>query len=127
MKKKTKRELAVGAAATALVAGTLAYVLSGKRGAKNRKKLSQWTAKAKGEMLQGLRRLRRVDAESYMKVVDAVGRRYVRLTSAEKAEIKALASDFKKHWKVIGKRVAKKRRARKSAPKRRTLKRSRRS
>jgi uncharacterized protein HemX len=97
--------LALAAAAAAAAAG--AYFVYGKDGAKNRKKISSWALKAKGEVLERLEKMKEVDQQAYAKVVDAVTARYAAVKGVDKAELAQMVRELKGHWDSIAKQIAK--------------------
>lgn len=106
MKKSQKKALAVGASAAALAAAAAgAYFLTGTRGAKNRKKVSAWAAKAQQEVVSELKSLQKFSKPAYLAAVDAVTRRYKTMKNVDPAELAAMARELKGQWDAISKRV----------------------
>lgn len=91
-------------AAAAAAAG--AYFLTGKRGAKNRKMIKAWVAKAKAEAVREFRKMKVQNAAVYKKVVAHLEKKY-RAMNIDPAEVAALVRDLKKHWTVVAKSVKK--------------------
>lgn len=109
MNKKT-RKIAVEAglslaALAAAAAGT--YFLSGKKGAKNRKKIKGWMLKAKGEILQEMEHMNSMREDIYHHTIDAMAHRYQLLKNVDKKELDQLVKELKGHWKHIKKDIAK--------------------
>ena len=76
-KSTTGTKVAVGAGLATLAAFAAAgYFLYGKDGAKNKKKVRGWMLKAKGEILEGVEKLKDITEEQYAVVVDKVGAKY---------------------------------------------------
>ncbi len=109
-------KLGIAAAAVAGIAS--AYFLYGtKEAAKNRKKAKGWMLKAKGEVLEQVEKLKEVDKDKFMKVVDTVTAKYEKAASVGEVEAKKLGAELKKHWKEIEKELAPKPKATKTAKK----------
>ncbi len=92
----------IGMAALA-AAGT--YFLYGKKGAKNRAKISGWMLKMKGEVLEKMENLPKLDQEAYHKLVDASAARYGRVKNTSASELKIVTADMKRAWTHIGKQL----------------------
>lgn len=106
--------LKVGAglvAVTALAAG--AYFLYGKNGAKNRKKVKGWMLKAKGEMLEGIEKLKEVSEPKYNEIVEKVSAKYAKLKDVDQADLMALQKEIKGYWKDVKKNLKSKPKAKK--------------
>jgi len=111
MKKTTKRKIAAGVkigAATVAVAGVAAgiYLLSGKHGAKNRKKLKGWAIKARKEVAYEMKRLKKIDQKAYEKIVHGVAKRYKSLKGVGHKEVEKTVRELKGDWKNIQKHVS---------------------
>lgn len=101
---KTKKVIGAAAGVAAIAAGT--YFLYGKNGEKNRAKVKGWALKAKGEMLEGIEKLREVNRETYNKVVDRVAARYKRFKEVDSKEIERMATEARGFWNGISKQVS---------------------
>ena len=110
MTKKTTgvgTNVAMGAGLAALAAFAAAgYFLYGKDGAKNRKKVKGWMLKAKGEVLEGVEKLKDVSEEQYAMIVDKVGAKYKTVKNIDPAEVEAMMSELRGHWKNIKKSIS---------------------
>jgi gas vesicle protein len=111
MKKKetsTTNKVALGAGIAALaVAGIAgAYFLYGKNGAKNRKKISSWMLKAKGEALEKIEKLKDINEDVYNMTVDTIADKYNKLKNTTPEEIAQFTKEMKSHWKSIKKDLA---------------------
>lgn len=105
-KKKTSvsvgTEIGLGVAALAAIAG--AYFLYGSKDApKNRKKVSGWVLKAKGEVLERLEKLKEISEDDYHAVVDTVVSKYQALKKGEPEHIAELVKELKSYWSKIKK------------------------
>ncbi len=101
--KKTVKGLGIAAAAVATVAG--AYFLYGKLDKKRKTKIKSWALKAKGEVLNRLEGMKEVSQDGYEALIDKVAAKYEAVKNVDKAELRAMAADMKKHWKAIQKSV----------------------
>ncbi len=108
MKKETTgAKVAVGAGIAALAAFAAAgYFLYGKDGAKNRKKVRGWMLKAKGEVLEGVEKMKDVSEADYKALVDKVGAKYKAVKSIDPAEVEAMVRELHGHWKNIKKSIS---------------------
>ncbi len=108
MKKKTTEKVAIGAGVATIAALAAAgYFLYGsKDGAKNRKKVRGWMLKAKGEVLEGVEKLKDVTEEQYAMVVDKVGTKYKAVKNIDPAEVEAMVKELRGHWKNIKKSIS---------------------
>lgn len=106
MNKKTKTNVAVGvglAAIAALAAG--GYFLYGKDGAKNRKKIRSWMLKAKGEVLEGVEKMKNVSEAEYNTVVEKVASKYKAFKNVDPREFEDMVRELRGHWKNIKKSI----------------------
>jgi len=91
---------AVTAAAAAAAAG--AYWLYGaKDAAKHRKMARSWMLKARAEVMEAVEKLKDIDKESYMRIVDDVVKRYSSAAGVGSAEAARLLKDLKASWAHI--------------------------
>lgn len=114
MKKPAKKQghtvstTAVGAglaAVAAAVAGT--YFLYGSKNApKHRKQVKAWSLKARGEILEQLEKLAKVDEATYHKVIKGVAGKYKTLKRLDAKDVVEFADELKGHWKDIAKEIA---------------------
>jgi len=102
MDKKKAIGTGIGIAALAAI-GT--YFLTGKRGAKNREAIKGWTLKMKGEVLEKVEKVKKLDKDDYEKIVDDVAERYGKLEKVSAAELKRLTAEMKKAWDHIRKEM----------------------
>jgi hypothetical protein len=102
VKQKTKVAVGVGAAAAAIAAAAAGvYLFTGKRGAKNRAKVSKWADTAKKDVVKQLKSAGHVTQQSYAEIVDGALARYKKLKNVNPSELLALANELKGHWDVI--------------------------
>lgn len=108
MKKSQKKAVAVGAGVAALAAAAAgAYFFTGKRGVKNRKKVSSWTAKAKRDVMSEMGKMKKVSKDTYNKTVDTVLANYKSVKSIDKKELADVTNELKAHWNAIAGEVEK--------------------
>lgn len=107
MKKGQKQALAIGAGAAALAAAAAGvYFLTGKRGAKNRKKVAVWADKAKKEVVSELKGLQKVSKQTYNKAVDEVTKRYKQVKNIDPADVMMMANELKGNWDAIAREIS---------------------
>ncbi len=93
---------AITAAAAAAAAG--AYWLYGaKDAAKNRRQVKSWMLKARAEVMDAVEKLKDVDKDTYLRIVDDVVQGYSKAAGAKSAEVRQLVRDLKDSWQYIAK------------------------
>lgn len=97
----------VGLAALAATAAGIYYFYGSKEGAQRRKTLKGWAVKARGEIMQRLEKLEKIDRESYDKIVDQVISRYRGMKDVSVGELLSLGKELKGHWNNITKDLQK--------------------
>ncbi|OGS11571.1 MAG: hypothetical protein A2234_04385 [Elusimicrobia bacterium RIFOXYA2_FULL_58_8] len=102
--KKNGKFLGAGIGLAAIAAAG-AYFLSGEKGAKTRARISGWTLKMKGEVLQKIGSMKTIDRETYLRLVDKVAERYTRLETVSAAELQHLTVELKNAWGHINKEI----------------------
>lgn len=114
----TAKKIGIGlAAGTALAAAAGTYFFYGAKDAsKNRRRVKGWMLKARGEVLDGVEKLKEVDKSAYFALVDQVMRRYGTVKGISKQEAEEMVKELKDSWKHIEKG------AKKETPKRKTTK-----
>lgn len=108
--KKSSHHTAGAAGIGALLAAAAgAYFLYGsKDAAKNRKKITGWALKLKGEVLEQIEKTKsELNEERYHEIIDNVERKYRALKEVENDELAEVVKDLKKHWKNIKKHIDK--------------------
>lgn len=93
------KAIVVGAGVAAMSAA--AYLLMGPEGKKNRKKISGWAVKMKGEMIEKFEQMKEVTEPMYHKVVDEISAKYAKTKGVTKEEIDETVAELKKHWKAL--------------------------
>jgi len=106
MKKKVNESnavtLAVVGASLAGLAAT-AYFFFGPKGKTHQKHAKAWAIKMKGEVVEKLEQAKEITEPVYLAIIDTVTKEYMKGKKASQAEIEALATDLKKHWKTMSK------------------------
>lgn len=105
-KNSTGKVLAVGAGIAALSAA--AYILFGPDAKKNRKKISGWATKMKGEIIEKFEKMQDVTEPIYNKVIDDVSKKYAKSKDIAAEELGGVVGELKKHWKTMNKGAKKK-------------------
>ncbi len=100
-----KSEKIIGGIGLAALAAAGAYFLSGKRGQKNRDAIKGWALKMKGEVLEKMESMKKIDRETYLRLVDKVADRYSRAESISAAELQHLTVELKNAWAHIDKKL----------------------
>lgn len=103
MSGRTKAAIGVGAGLVA--AGVAAYLLTGKRGTKNRTAMKAWAGKMQKEVGQKLATMKTVGKAQYHQAISEVAKRYKNI---DQAELDSVVADLQKHWQNLGKNSAKK-------------------
>lgn len=105
MEKKQKsvgvnKGVVAGGVAGLAAAAIGAYWLYGaKNAAKHRKMASSWMLKARAEVMDAVEKMKDMDKEAYMKIVDSVVDKYAKTKSS--AEVIAIAKEMKSAWSQI--------------------------
>lgn len=101
-------QISAGLAVTAAMAAAAgAYFLYGSKGAaKNRKVVRGWMLRAKGEVLEGVEKVKHLDEKSYHELIDKVMKRYRKMRRVSDKEAAELRRELKGHWRSIHKGAA---------------------
>ncbi|OHE80399.1 MAG: hypothetical protein A2107_07075 [Verrucomicrobia bacterium GWF2_62_7] len=89
----------------AAIAAAGAFFLYGKDGAKNRKKITGWALKMKGDVLEKIESMKTIDRETYLRMVDKIAERYARKDNISNAELQHLTVELKNAWAHIDKKL----------------------
>lgn len=76
-----------------------AYVLFGPEGKKNRKKITGWSIKMKGEVIEKLEAAKEITEPVYHDIVEKVSQKYAKLKNVDEAELALVVADIRKQWK----------------------------
>lgn len=108
MKKQTTKSgistgAKIGIGATVAAAGIAAYLLFGKDAKKNRKIVRGWGVKMKGEIIEKFEKAKDLTEPVYHTIVDQVSAKYAKMKDIDQAELGAMVSEIRKHWKALSK------------------------
>lgn len=110
MKKKTsvstKASSALGWGVAAGLVSASYYLYGTDAGVRKRRDLKGWAIKAKGEVIDKIEKLTKIDEKTYKKLIEDVLAKYKKLKSVDPKEVYALGEDLKKHWKKIEKQLS---------------------
>lgn len=104
-KTKTKTEInktaiVVGAAGAAAAAIGAYWLYGAKNAAKHRKMASSWMLKARAEVMDAVEKVKEIDKETYLRIVDDVVEKYAKLQK-NNADIAEIAKEMKAAWSHI--------------------------
>lgn len=100
MKNNNFKNMSIGAIAS-VIAG--AYYMYGSRdGAAKRKQISAWSLKLKGEVMEGLEKLKTVTEPAYKDLVAKVSAKYKKI---EQEELKKVVDELHSTWNKMKKEV----------------------
>lgn len=108
------KAIAAGVTVAALTAA--GYILLGPEGKKNRRKISGWAVKMKGEIIEKFEQAKELTEPIYQGIVDEVAKKYRAQKEVNSRELNELVADMKKRWKDMvkdAKSVAKKQKTKK--------------
>lgn len=86
-----------------------AYFFLGPKNKKNLKNTKSWAIKMRGDVIEKLEKARDISETVYGKIIDSIATKYEKSLKSNSQEIRELAQDLKKHWRVISKSVETKR------------------
>jgi|SRR3989344_79463 len=92
----------IGISLSAIAAAAAsAYYLSGSKGQKRRKHINVSVARARREITRQVKKLGRIDRESYFRLVDKAAQAYQKLRDADLMSADDLRSELKRYWKEL--------------------------
>lgn len=100
MAKNNFKNMSIGAVAS-VIAGAY-YLYGSKDGEARRKQIHAWSLKMKGEVMQGLEKLKEVTEPKYKEVVKAVSTKY---KNVDKGELKKVVDEMMSTWNKMKKEV----------------------
>jgi len=100
-----KSEKIIGGIGLAALAAAGAYFLGGQRGAKNRDVVKGWMLKMKGEVLEKIESMKKIDRDTYLRLVDKVADRYAKVETISAAELRHMTVELKNAWTEIDKKL----------------------
>ncbi|MDO8565000.1 MAG: hypothetical protein Q7R88_03345 [bacterium] len=93
-------KVGITAAAAALAAG--AYWLYGSQNAeKHRKQAKGWMLRARGEVLEGMEKLKHIDKAAYTHIVDGVMKRYEKTVGVSRSELAEVRRELRDAWSKV--------------------------
>lgn len=98
---KNFKNMTIGAVAS-VIAGAY-YLYGSKEGEAKRKQIAAWSVKMKGEVLQGIEKLKEVSEPTYKEVVKRVSEKYKQV---DKTELKKVVDELYSTWNKMKKDVA---------------------
>ncbi len=97
---KNFKNMSIGAIAS-MIAGAY-YLYGSKDGVAKRKQIAAWSVKMKGEVLQGIEKLKDVSEPAYKEIVKKVSEKY---KTVDKGELKKVVDDLHSTWNKMKKEV----------------------
>jgi Tfp pilus assembly protein FimV len=97
---KNFKNMSIGAIAS-VIAGAY-YIYGSKEGVAKRKQIAAWSVKMKGEVLQGIEKLKDVSEPAYKDIVKKVSEKY---KTVDKGELKKVVDDLHSTWNKMKKEV----------------------
>lgn len=91
----------IGAGATVVALTAAGYILFGPEGKKNRRKISSWAVKMKGDIIEKFEEAKELTEPIYQGIVDEVAKKYEEQKEVNKEELHELVADMKKQWQDI--------------------------
>jgi hypothetical protein len=108
MKKTSNAGKVAGAVGLAAgIAAAAGYYFYGKEGRGHRKEAETWTKKAKAEVLEKIKQMKRVSQTAYEKVIAEVLAKYKLIKNIDPKELQSFGQELKAHWTEISKQAAK--------------------
>ena len=107
--------IAIGAGIAALTAA--AYVMFGPEGKKNRKKITGWAVKMKGEIIEKLESAKEITEPVYHQIVNTVAAKYGKLKNINQEDLENTVEEIRKQWKHMAKAAQPKKKAVKKSAK----------
>ncbi len=102
--KKNGKIIGAGIGIAALTAAGV-YFLYGEKGAKNRERVYGWALKMKGDVLEKIESMKKIDRETYLRMVDKISERYAKQDTISPAELRHLTVELKNAWVHIDKKL----------------------
>lgn len=101
---KNKGLIGAGVGLAALAAAG-AYFLRGDKGARAKRKVRGWALKMKGEVLEKMENMRRIDRDTYLDIVDKVAARYAGRDNVSAEELRHMTVELRNAWVHIDKKL----------------------
>ena len=97
---ESKKAVAVGGMTLAAAAIGAFWLYGAKGAARNRKMASSWILKARAEVMDAVEKVKDIDKDAYLKIVDTVVNKYTK-SQSNYHDVKAIASEMKAAWAYI--------------------------
>jgi hypothetical protein len=105
--RKKKRNIALGALATAAAAGAAAgyyYFYASDHAKAHRRKTAKWASDMKREVVRQAKKLESsIDKETLAAIVDRAASTYASMKSIDTAELARVAEELKDNWRLVAK------------------------
>ena len=115
--KTTNKILAISAAGAAATAVGSYWFLGAKNSKKHRKAVADWVFKAQKDLVNALRKMKKVEKDAYLHLVDMVMKKYAKADSVT-GDIMAVTREMKAAWPHIRKAIKPAKKVLKKATKR---------
>lgn len=100
---KSSLGAAVGIGVGIAAATAAAYLIFGPEGKKNRKVITGWSVKMKGEIIEKFEKAKELTEPVYHQIVDEVSTKYSKLKNIDKEELESVVEELKSNWKKMAK------------------------
>ena len=100
----TKTKIALGVGGLLAVAAGV-YLLTGKRGEKNRIRIKKWALAMKKEVVSRMQGLETVNRDGYERIVAQVAKRYRSMKDVEPGELGRVTREINRQWASIEKKA----------------------
>ncbi len=103
MQKKTESNVGkvLGGVVGIAALSVAAYMMFGPEGKKNRKQISGWSVKMKGEIIEKFEKAKEVTEPIFNKIVDEAAVKYAKAKGVSAEELSSVVADLRKHWKAL--------------------------
>lgn len=102
---KLAAEAAAGLLAAAAVAGAGYYFYGSDKAKQHRAAASKWAKGMKADVVKEAKKFKKIDQKQVAKIVDRATVAYAKARSVNQKELKAAASELKKHWRRLSEEV----------------------
>jgi DNA-directed RNA polymerase subunit F len=106
-KGKVAAEIVAGLATVGAVAAAGYYFYGSKQAERHRGAAVKWAADMKKEVMREAKRLKKIDAKEFAKIVDTVTKTYLEIRSIDAKDVKRAASELKSNWEVVAREAKK--------------------
>jgi len=102
---KSKNKMLGAGIGLAAVAAAGTFLLTGKRGAKNRERVAEWAIQFNREVNDKVKDLKDLNQQAYNQLVDETAERYARVKRVGASEMAHISTEVKNAWSHIGKQL----------------------